>query len=117
LPASFSQIDPEVLEAIGEEEARTLRAHYERVAREKIMCARRAGARTRSKGGKNAAAAGQKTRRRFSPRRHRIRRGERASPSRTTATTEHARRISATIAVVIVRVIVKVAISRPRRTA
>ena len=60
LPASFSQIDPEVLEAIGEEEARTLRAHYERVAREKIMCARRAGARTRSKGGKNAAAAGQK---------------------------------------------------------
>ena len=60
LPASFSQIDPEVLEAIGEEEARTLRAHYERAAREKIMRARRAGARTRSKGGKNAAAAGQK---------------------------------------------------------
>jgi len=60
LPASFSQIDPEVLEAIGEEEVRTLRAHYERAAREKIMCARRAGARTRSKGGKNAAAAGQK---------------------------------------------------------
>ena len=57
LPASFSQIDPEVLEAIGEEEARTLRAHYERVDREKRARARRAGARVRSKGGKNAAAA------------------------------------------------------------
>ena len=63
LPASFSQIDPEVLEAIGEEEARTLRAHYERVAREKRARAWRAGARTRSKGGRNASAAavGQKT--------------------------------------------------------
>ena len=62
LPASFSQIDPEVLEAIGEEEARTLRAHYERAAREKTMRARRAGGRARSKGGRSnaVAAAGQK---------------------------------------------------------
>ena len=108
LPASFSQIDPEVLEAIGEEEARTLRAHYERAAREKTMRARRAGARARSKGGRSnaVAAAGQKNAASFfaktktNPDPPREKTARRATTTTTTTTTKRSRfrRSSTTIA-------------------
>ena len=98
----------------GTHAARALRARRQG----RRSCARGERARARARRvARTPPRRGQKTRRRFSPRRHRIRRGERASPSRMTATTGYARRISATIAVVIVKVIVKVAILRPRRRA